>query len=129
MLRPAHREEVDALIRGQDLDGLDASDPRYVRSLLVADIKESDFIANHHPDEIRYNVFQSLQYLTDWLCGNGCVALPTVIDNIPVRVMDDLATAERSRWEVWHEIRHRFQLEEFLRIAARGNAIHSQRFI
>lgn len=118
ILRPAHREEVDALIRGQDLVGLDASDPRYVRSLLVADIKESDFIANHHPDEIRYNVFQSLQYLTDWLCGNGCVALPTVIENIPVRVMDDLATAERSRWEVWHEIRHnRFKLEEFLRIA------------
>ena len=32
--------------------------------------------------------------------------------------MDDLATAERSRWEVWHEIYHgRFSLENFLKIA------------
>jgi allantoicase/CubicO group peptidase (beta-lactamase class C family) len=32
--------------------------------------------------------------------------------------MDDLATAERSRWEVWHEIYHgRFSLESFLKIA------------
>ena len=35
-----------------------------------------------------------------------------------VRVMDDLATAERSRWEVWHELHHgRFTVEEFIRIA------------
>jgi allantoicase/CubicO group peptidase (beta-lactamase class C family) len=109
---------VDAFIRGDDIAGLDPADPNYVRSLLVADIKESDFIANNHPDEIRYNVFQSLQYLTDWLRGNGCVALPTIIDGVPVRVMDDLATAERSRWEVWHELRHaRFKVEDFLRIA------------
>ena len=32
--------------------------------------------------------------------------------------MDDLATAERSRWEVWHEIHHgRVRLEDFGRIA------------
>ncbi len=102
-------------IDGPDIEGLDKNDPQYVRSLIVADIKESDFIPNHHPDEIRYNVFQSLQYLTDWLSGNGCVALPTVVEGEAVRVMDDLATAERSRWEVWHEIRHgRFSLEDFL---------------
>jgi malate synthase len=113
-----YREEVDQFIRGDDIAGLDPNDPNYVRALLVADIKVSDTIANNHPDEIRYNVFQSLQYLTDWLCGNGCVALPTIIDGIPVRVMDDLATAERSRWEVWHEIYHgRFAVEEFLTIA------------
>lgn len=113
-----YRQEIEAFIRGRDIDGLDPQHPSYVRSLLVADIKESDFIPNNHPDEIRYNVFQILQYLTDWLSGNGCVALPTVIDGIPVRVMDDLATAERSRWEVWHELRHgRFAVEDFLRIA------------
>lgn len=118
ILKPEYREEVDAFIRGADIKGLDLNDPQYVRSLLVADIKESDFIANNHPDEIRYNVFQSLQYLTDWLAGNGCVALPTIIAGQAVRVMDDLATAERSRWEVWHEIRHgRFAVEDFLRIA------------
>jgi malate synthase/allantoicase/CubicO group peptidase (beta-lactamase class C family) len=113
-----HRKEVDAFIEGEDIKGLDVSDPNYVRSLLVADLKESDYIPNNHPDEIRYNVFQSLQYLTDWLSGNGCVALPTTIEGVPVRVMDDLATAERSRWEVWHEIYHgRFKVEDFLRIA------------
>lgn len=112
-----HKEILD-FIHGSDIQGLDKNDPMYARSLIVADMKESNFIANNHPDEIRYNVFQSLQYITDWLSGNGCVALPALVANTPVRVMDDLATAERSRWEVWHEIRHgRFKLEEFLRIA------------
>jgi allantoicase/malate synthase/CubicO group peptidase (beta-lactamase class C family) len=112
-----HKEILD-FIHGPDISGFDVDDPRYARSLIVADIKESNFIANNHPDEIRYNVFQSLQYLTDWLTGNGCVALPAQIEGVPVRVMDDLATAERSRWEVWHEIHHgRFSVEEFLKIA------------
>ncbi len=112
------QEEILNFINGPDLVGLDRNNPLYPRYLLVADIKESNFIANNHPDEIRYNVFQSLQYLTDWLSGNGCVALPAQIEGVPVRVMDDLATAERSRWEVWHEIHHgRFSLEDFLKIA------------
>ncbi len=118
LLNEKYHAEVMAFIKGPDLVGLDISDPLYQRSLLVADIKESTYIANNHPDEIRYNVFQSLQYLTDWLSGNGCVALPTLIDGIPARVMDDLATAERSRWEVWHELHHgRFSMEDFLKIA------------
>lgn len=118
LLDPEYHAEILNFIHGPDIEGLDVDDPNYVRSLIVADIKESDYIPNNHPDEIRYNVFQSLQYLTDWLSGSGCVALPTVINGIPVRVMDDLATAERSRWEVWHELRHgRFPVEDFLRIA------------
>ena len=112
-----HQEMLD-FIHGPDIEGLNKNDPLYARSLIVADIKESNFIANNHPDEIRYNVFQSLQYITDWLSGNGCVALPTQIAGVAARVMDDLATAERSRWEVWHEIKHgRFSLEAFLQIA------------
>lgn len=118
LLDPKYHAEILGFIHGPDIVGLDKNDPRYARSLIVADIKESDFIANNHPDEIRYNVFQSLQYITDWLSGNGCVALPTQIAGIPARVMDDLATAERSRWEVWHELYHgRFSVEEFLKIA------------
>ncbi len=118
LLGPEHGPEIRRFIEGADIEGLDINDPNYVRSLLVADIKESDYIANNHPDEIRFNVFQSLQYLTDWLSGNGCVALPALVSNTPVRVMDDLATAERSRWEVWHEIYHgRFSMGEFLKIA------------
>lgn len=118
LLNEKDHADILHLIRGPDRAGLDEILPGDVRSLIVADIKESDFIANNHPEEIRYNVFQSLQYLTDWLSGNGCVALPTVVDGVPVRVMDDLATAERSRWEVWHELKHgRFSVEDFLKIA------------
>lgn len=118
LLVPKYHDEILGFIHGSDIRGLDKGNPLYPRSLVVADIGESNFIANNHPDEIRYNVFQSLQYLTDWLSGNGCVALPAQIEGTPVRVMDDLATAERSRWEVWHELRHgRFPLDEFLRIA------------
>lgn len=113
-----YQKEIFEFLTAQDISSLDKDHSNYMRSLIVADLRESDFIPNNHPDEIRYNIFQSLQYLTDWLCGNGCVALPTVVQNVPVRVMDDLATAERSRWEVWHELRHqRFDLFDFLQMA------------
>jgi malate synthase/allantoicase/2-oxo-4-hydroxy-4-carboxy--5-ureidoimidazoline (OHCU) decarboxylase len=115
LLNEGYAKEIWAFVKAEDIKSLDIDDPMYARKLIVADINESDFIANNHPDEIRYNIFQMLQYLTDWLSGNGCVALPTQIKGVPARVMDDLATAERSRWEVWHEIRHnRFSVEEFL---------------
>ena len=118
LLEEKYHKEILDFIHGPDIKGLDKDDPMFPRSLIVADLKESDFIANNHPDEIRYNVFQSLQYITDWLSGNGCVALPANVAGTPVRVMDDLATAERSRWEVWHELYHgRFSLQEFLKIA------------
>jgi allantoicase/malate synthase/CubicO group peptidase (beta-lactamase class C family) len=118
LLLPEHQREVLDFIHGSDVRGLDRSDPLYPRSLLVADRNTAGFVANNDPEEIRYNVFQALQYLTDWLSGNGCVALPANIDGVPVRVMDDLATAERSRWEVWHELHHgRFSCVDFMRIA------------
>jgi len=113
-----YQNELISFIKGKDIQGLDYADPLYKRSLIVADIKESSYISNNSPKEIAYNVFQSLQYLTDWLSGNGCVALPAQIEDESVRMMDDLATAERSRWEVWHEITHnRFSLKDFLEIA------------
>ena len=118
LLLPKYHVDMLAFIHGADVAGLDLADTLYPRALLVADEMQSNFIANNDPREIRYNIFQSLQYLTDWLSGNGCVALPATIDGVPVRVMDDLATAERSRWEVWHELHHgRFDIEEFVRIA------------
>ena len=79
-------------------------------------------IANDDPEEVRYNVFQALQYLADWLSGNGCVALPASMktasgERVPVRVMDDLATTERSRWELWAEVFHgRVSAADFERI-------------
>jgi malate synthase len=117
LLNAQYQKQIIDFIEADDISSLDVDHPMYERQLLVADIKESDYISNSDEQEIRYNVFQSLQYITDWLTGNGCVALPTQIDGIAARVMDDLATAERSRWEVWHEIYHRrFSIEDFLRV-------------
>jgi malate synthase len=81
----------------------------------------SPVIANDDPEEVRYNIFQALQYLADWLRGNGCVALPAKLKlgskPVFVRVMDDLATTERSRWEVWAEVHHgRVSMSTFDRI-------------
>lgn len=118
LLSESDATETMKFINGADIQSLSPQDPCYDRSLIVANVSESSHIANNHPDEIRYNIFQTLQYLADWLCGNGCVALPAKIDSVPVRIMDDLATTERSRFEVWHEIYHkRFSLEEFIKIA------------
>jgi len=98
-------------IEGPDVPGLDKSDPLYARAVLAATLEKSDVIANDDPEEVRYNIFQAVQYLADWLCGNGCVALPATMTNqlgeaVNVRVMDDLATTERSRWELWAEVAH-----------------------
>lgn len=113
-----YKEELKSFVDASDIEGLEPHNPLYARSLLVADIGESNIIANNDPEEIRYNVFQTLQYLADWLSGNGCVALPTVVRGEAVRVMDDLATAERSRWQVWHELFHqRFDVQSFIQIA------------
>jgi len=108
---PTEHEPLLEFVFGKDAEGLDKNDPRYLRSVLAASVGVSDVIANDDPEEIRYNVFQALQYICDWLCGNGCVALPATMKNargetVFVRVMDDLATTERSRWELWAEVNH-----------------------
>ena len=105
------RKSLIAFIEADDVDGLSRGDALYERGVLAADIAVSDVIENHDPEEVRYNVFQALQYLADWLSGNGCVALPATMTNhegetVFVRVMDDLATTERSRWELWAEVHH-----------------------
>ena len=108
---PVELTPLIAFIDGPDVPGLDRSDPRYLRAVLAAELGVSDVIANDDPAEVRYNVFQALQYLADWLSGNGCVALPATLINargehVFVRIMDDLATTKRSRWELWAEVHH-----------------------
>lgn len=117
-------EPLMAFVMGADVKGLSTDDPLYLRGVLAADLETSEVIANDHPDEVRYNVFQALQYVTDWLSGNGCVALPATMTNaagekVVVRIMDDLATTERSRWELWAEVAHgRVSRERFEAILA-----------
>ena len=108
---PIERAPLMAFVEGPDVHGLEDGDPRYHRAVLAAELGGSDVIANDDPEEVRYNIFQALQYLADWLSGNGCVALPASMrkangDKVFVRIMDDLATTERSRWEVWAEVHH-----------------------
>lgn len=108
---PVELEPLLAFLAADDIEGLPSDHPNYARGVLAADIQVSDVIANDDPEEVRYNIFQALQYLADWLCGNGCVALPATMTNtagetVFVRIMDDLATTERSRWELWHEVHH-----------------------
>jgi malate synthase len=108
---PLEQDPLLRFVEGPDVPGLELDHPRYPRGVLAADIELSPVIANDDPREVRYNLFQALQYLADWLSGNGCVALPASLRNVrgevvPVRIMDDLATTERSRWELWAEVQH-----------------------
>lgn len=108
---PVEQQPLLDFVLSPDVPGLAEEDPLYPRAVLAADLEQSTVIANHDPEEVRYNVFQALQYLADWLSGNGCVALPATLPNtrgepVPVRIMDDLATTERSRWELWAEVHH-----------------------
>jgi malate synthase len=53
---------------------------------------------------LRLNIDVGLQYLEAWLGGNGCVPI--------YNLMEDAATAEISRTQVWQWLRHRAQLED-----------------
>ena len=52
----------------------------------------------------RQNLNVGLGYLEAWLCGNGCLPL--------YNLMEDAATAEISRSQVWQWIRHRAKLAD-----------------
>lgn len=117
-LVPSRADELRRFIAAPDpTPSLDRADPAYARAVLAAELGEAAGLVNNRPDEVRYNVLQMLQYLAAWLSGNGCVALPATIRGTRVRVMDDLATSERSRWQVFLELYHgRFELDALLAI-------------
>jgi len=53
---------------------------------------------------LRHNVRVGVQYIDAWLRGNGCVPL--------YHLMEDAATAEISRAQVWQWIHHRVHLDD-----------------
>ncbi len=53
---------------------------------------------------LRQNINVGIGYLEAWLRGNGCVPL--------YNLMEDAATAEISRAQVWQQIRHKVRLED-----------------
>ncbi len=61
-------------------------------------------------DGLRLNVRVGLRYLESWLSGRGCVPLENL--------MEDAATAEISRAQVWQWVRHEATLADGGRVAA-----------
>jgi len=59
---------------------------------------------------LRQNVSVGIQYLAAWLGGNGCVPL--------YHLMEDAATAEISRTQVWQWLRHGAALTDGQRVTA-----------
>jgi malate synthase len=53
---------------------------------------------------LRLNINVGLQYLESWLRGNGCVPI--------YNLMEDAATAEISRAQVWQWVRHHAKLSD-----------------
>ena len=53
---------------------------------------------------LRLNINVGLQYLESWLRGNGCVPI--------YNLMEDAATAEISRAQVWQWVRHKAKLSD-----------------
>jgi len=53
---------------------------------------------------LRLNINVGLQYLESWLRGNGCVPI--------YNLMEDAATAEISRAQVWQWVRHQVKLSD-----------------
>jgi malate synthase len=54
---------------------------------------------NRTEDGLRHNVRVGVRYLEAWLRGQGCVPL--------YNLMEDAATAEISRAQVWQQVRHK----------------------
>jgi malate synthase len=59
---------------------------------------------------LRHNVGVGVRYLAAWLAGSGCVPLH--------HLMEDAATAEISRTQVWQWIRHGARLDDGRRVTA-----------
>ncbi len=98
-LEPVSRAEFDKVLKGPN---------QIERKLAGFDLNEADLLA---PSEgtiseagVRKNIRVATQYLAAWLSGNGCVP----IDNL----MEDAATAEISRSQLWQWLKHGAQLDD-----------------
>ena len=102
-LVPIAREMFEAHMKGQNqLDRLRED----VRST-AADLLEVPK-GTRTEDGLRLNVRVGIQYIESWLRGLGCVPLYSL--------MEDAATAEISRAQVWQWLRHGVALEDGRRV-------------
>jgi malate synthase len=97
-LAPVAREIFDAHMTG----------PNQLQRRLRARVNAADLLAV--PDGeitlagLRWNIDVGIQYLVAWMRGNGCVPI--------YNLMEDAATAEICRAQVWQWVRHRAMLSE-----------------
>ncbi len=71
-------------------------------------ITREDLLAPHKGDTteegIRENIRVGIQYIGAWLCGRGAVPL--------YNLMEDAATAEISRTQIWQQLKHGAKLND-----------------
>ena len=98
-LEPLARAEFDAVLDGPN---------QLHRQLPELKVGAADLLAPSEGDiteaGVRKNISVSIQYLAAWLNGNGCVP----INNL----MEDAATAEIGRAQLWQWARHRASLDD-----------------
>jgi malate synthase len=77
-------------------------------------VKAEDLLRVHEgritEQGLRLNVDVGIQYIESWLRGNGCVPI--------YNLMEDAATAEISRTQVWQWLRHGARLDDGRQITA-----------
>jgi malate synthase len=95
-LVPVAREAFDAVL-GERPNQIDRKRDD-VRTTAADLLSVSDTPGEVTGEGLRNNVSVGIQYLAAWLAGNGAVA----IDNL----MEDAATAEISRSQIWQWLRH-----------------------
>jgi malate synthase len=82
--------------------------PNQIDKKPVADVSAADLLTvptgDITPEGLTRNIDVGLQYLATWLCGNGCVPI--------YNLMEDAATAEISRAQVWQWIKHGAHLSD-----------------
>ncbi len=98
-LIPIAREVFDAHMPGKNQIDRARDDVRADAAALVQVPTGTRTVAG-----LRHNVRVGIQYLEAWLGGNGCVPLYSL--------MEDAATAEISRAQVWQWIAHHAELED-----------------
>jgi malate synthase len=77
-------------------------------------VTREDLLARHTGEiteaGLRLNIDVGIQYLAAWLSGNGCVPI--------YNLMEDAATAEISRAQVWQWVRHNARLSDGREVTA-----------
>ena len=98
-LVPIAKEIFDKHMKGPNQIGVRREDVRVTAKDLLAVTK-----GEITEDGLKWNIDVGLQYLESWLRGSGCVPI--------YNLMEDAATAEICRAQVWQWVRHGAKLSD-----------------